>query len=123
MENTGSSLFNRLGGATAIAAATKLMYEKVLADPSLAPFFAGTDMDRLRAAQASFLTMAFDGPAGYSGPGLRAAHAGLGITDAEFNSVIVHLGASLAELGVSGSVIADVEQVARSVRGNVVSRR
>lgn len=100
-----------------------MMYDKVLADPSLAPFFTGTDMERLRAAQAAFLAMAFDGPADYSGPGLRTAHAGLGITDAEFNAVIVHLGASLAELGVSGSVIADVEQVAQSVRGDVVSRR
>jgi hemoglobin len=123
METTESSLFDRLGGSAAIEAATKLMYDKVLADPSLSPFFAGTDMEQLRAAQATFLAMAFDGPVQYSGPGLRNAHAGLGITDTEFDAVIGYLSASLAELGVSGSVIADVEQVAQSVRGDVVSRR
>jgi len=122
MEATGSSLFDRLGGSPAIEAATKLMYDKVLADPSLSPFFANTDMDRLRATQAAFLAMAFDGPAEYSGSGLRNAHAGLGITDAEFDAVIMHLSASLAELGVGSSEIADVAQVAQSVRGDVVSR-
>ena len=40
-----SSLFERLGGEAAIDAAVDVFYEKVLADPSLAPFFDGVDMD------------------------------------------------------------------------------
>ena len=55
------SLYERLGGKTAIAAAVEEFYVRVLADPELRPFFAKTNMKWLKTRQAQFLTQALGG--------------------------------------------------------------
>lgn len=120
---TQMSLFERLGGAPAIQAASEVFYRKVLADPLLAPYFDGVDMDHQVAKQAAFLTMALGGPNHYTGRDLRTAHAGLtGIGDEHVDRVITHLAQTLSELGVSGSEIAEAGAVAASVRDDVLNR-
>ena len=81
-------------------AAVSLFYEKVLADPELAPFFEGMDMPELIHKQVAFMTMAFDGPHDYTGRDLATAHAPLvkrGLTDKHFDRVAVCLKDSLHE--------------------------
>ena len=120
---TEASLFDRLGGAPAIQAATEVFYRKVLTDPLLTPYFDGVDMDRQIAKQAAFLTMALGGPSNYTGRDLRTAHAGLaGIGDDHVDRVIGHLADTLRELGVSDPDIAAAGEVAASVRADVLNR-
>jgi len=120
---TEPSLFDRLGGHPAIAAATELFYRKVLADPLLSPYFDDVDMDHQIAKQAAFLTMVLDGPNHYSGRDLRSAHAGLpGLTDEHVDRVISHLALTLRELGVADGDIAAAGAVAASVRDDVLNR-
>ena len=122
---SGESLFDRLGGTTAVDAAVDLFYGKVLADPLLAGFFTGTDMVRQKAMQRAFLTVAFGGPNSYSGRSLRAAHtkaAAGGLNDRHFDAVVGHLGATLTELGVAPGLIAQAAAVAESVRADVLCR-
>ena len=120
---TQTSLFDRLGGAPAVQAATEVFYRKVLADPVLASYFDDVDMDRQIAKQAAFLTMALGGPNNYSGRDLRAAHAGLaGLSDEHVDRVIMHLAETLRELGVGNSDIAEAGAVAASVRDDVLNR-
>lgn len=120
---TQTSLYDRLGGAPAIFAATEIFYRKVLADPELAPYFDGVDMDRQAAKQAAFLTMALGGPNSYTGRDLRAAHAPLGeLTDHHVDLVIEYLAETLNELGVPDSDIAAVGAVAESVRDDILNR-
>ena len=117
------SLFERLGGAPAIQAASEVFYRKVLADPLLAPYFDGVDMDRQVAKQAAFLTMALGGPSHYTGRDLRTAHAGLaGIGDEHVDRVIAHLADTLGELGAGRNEIAEAGAVAASVRDDVLNR-
>jgi hemoglobin len=117
------SLYDRLGGAPAIRAATELFYRKVLGDPLLSGYFDNVDMDRQVAKQAAFLTMALGGPNEYSGRDLRSAHAGLpGLGDQHVDRVIWHLAQTLRELGVAESDIAAVGAVAESVRGDILNR-
>src|SRR5688572_5856528 len=71
------SLYERLGGESAIMEAVDLFYDKVLADPLTAPFFAGFDMDGQTKKQVAFMTVAFGGPNEYRGRNLRSAHAKL----------------------------------------------
>ena len=49
------SLFEEIGDAATLRTAVNLFYRRVLADPGLAPWFAGVDMRRLRAHQLAFL--------------------------------------------------------------------
>lgn len=116
-------LYDRLGGQPAINAATEIFYRKVLADPALAPYFDGVDMERQVAKQAAFLTMALGGPNHYTGRDLRAAHAHLpGLTDEHVDRVIGHLAQTLRELGVAEPDVTAVGAVATSVRDEVLGR-
>ena len=120
---TQTSLYDRVGGAAAVAAATELFYRKVLADPLLAGYFDDVDMDRQIAKQAAFLTMAFGGPSAYTGRDLRSAHGGLaGIGDEHVDRVIAHLAQTMRELGISEADIAVTGAIANSARDDVLNR-
>ena len=68
------SLYERIGGEAAIDAAVEVFYQKVLADPELAPFFTKTDMAAQIAKQREFITYVFGGKTSYSGRDLRDSH-------------------------------------------------
>jgi len=120
-----ASLYDRLGGEPAVAAAVEIFYRKVLGDDRISHFFDDTDMDRQIAKQKAFLTMAFGGPNHYSGKDMREGHAHLvvrGLDDSHVDAVIELLGGTLAELGVGQADIAEVAAIANSVRGAVLGR-
>jgi methyl-accepting chemotaxis protein len=102
------SLYERLGGKTAITAAVEEFYRRVLADPELRPFFAKTNMKWLKTRQAQFLTQALGGPALYRGQDMKAAHAHLAIEARHFERVAGHLVGTLRSLGVSQPLIDEV---------------
>ena len=116
------TLYERLGGGPAVAAAVDEFYRRVLADPQLAPFFVGTDMRRQKAHQAAFLAQALRGPGRYTGRSMREAHAGMGITDDHFNRVAGHLAATLSALGVGELLIAEVIGNVAPLRSEIVQR-
>lgn len=120
-----SSLYERLGGEAAVEAAVVLFYEKVMADPTLAHYFDGLDMDAQIEKQIAFMTMAFGGPSRYTGRDLRTAHARLvkqGMGDAAFDSVATHLGSTLADMGVSRELASEVLGIVGGTRKDVLSR-
>jgi len=120
-----ASVYEQLGGAPAIQAATEIFYRKVLQDETLAPYFDGIDMDAQIAKQASFLTMVTGGPNSYTGRDMRSAHAKLvarGVGDRHFDLVVQYLGETLSELGVPGELIKVVADTAESVRNDVLNR-
>jgi hemoglobin len=119
------SLFNQLGGAAAINAATDLFYEKVLADDRINHFFDGVDMKKQKVKQKTFLTLAFGGPNKYKGKSLEEGHAHLvqqGLNDSHFDAVMENLGATLTELGVPAELIGEAATIAESVRGDVLGK-
>ncbi len=119
------TLFDQLGGAAAVDAAVDIFYRKVLVDDRVSHFFDSVDMDRQRAKQKAFLTMAFGGPNSYAGKDLRAGHAHLvkmGLDDSHVDAVIELLGETLKELNVPEPLISQVAAIAASVRNDVLSR-
>lgn len=120
-----STLYDRLGGATALDAAVDIFYRKVLSDDRINRFFEDVDMDRQAAKQKAFLTMVTGGPAHYTGQEMRVGHAHLvakGLNDAHVDAVIENLAATLKELGVPDADIAEVGRIANSVRDDVLNR-
>jgi len=117
-----SSLYERLGGEAAVDAAVDIFYRKVLVDPRICHFFDTVDMDRQRAKQKSFLTVAFGGPNQYSGKDMRSAHAHMKLTDEHFDAVVENLGTTLKELNVPDHYIAEVARIATSVKDEVLNR-
>lgn len=120
-----TTLYDRLGGQAAVEAAVEVFYRKVLTDERISHFFDDVDMDRQIAKQKGFLTMAFGGPAQYSGKDMRAGHAHLverGLNDSHVDAVIELLGESLRELGVADDLIQEVAAIAESARDDVLNR-
>ncbi len=117
-----TTLFERIGGADAVDAAVDIFYEKVLADTRINSFFENLDMVAQANKQKNFLTMVFGGPNNYSGLDMRQGHAHLGITEEHFDAVVENLAATLKELGVADSDIAEVAKIAESTRDDVLNR-
>ena len=117
------SVYDELGGAAPVKAAVTVFYDRVLADPSLAHWFEGIDMSRLKAHQRAFLAAALGGPDLFSGRDLVGAHAGLAITDAAFDSIVEHLIVSLHDLGVADDVVAAIRTRLEPLRDDVVARQ
>lgn len=117
-----TSLYDRLGGEAAVDAAVDVFYRRVLSDPRICHFFDTVDMDRQRAKQKSFLTVAFGGPNSYSGKDMRAAHSHLALTEEHFNAVMENLGGTLQDLNVPAELIAEAAAIANSVKNEVLNR-
>jgi hemoglobin len=115
------SLFEQIGGEPAVNAAVDRFYERVLADPMLAPFFKHVSMQRLKAHQFTFLSQALGGPQQYSGASMSTAHAGLRIEHRHFQAVSVHLVETLRELGVSESIIGEVAAAVTPLANQIVN--
>ena len=115
------SIYESIGGGPAVGAAVDDFYARVLADPQLAPFFTGVDLQHLKAHQRAFIAAAIGGSEIYQGRDMAAAHAGLAITDADFDAVVAHLVDTLAGLGVPEETIGQIGGALAPLRGDIVT--
>ncbi len=125
LPTANSTLFDQLGGQAAVEAAVDNFYRKVLKDDRVSHFFDAVDMDRQRAKQKAFLTMAFGGPHNYSGKDMRTGHAHLvarGLNDSHVDAIIELLGGTLRDMGVQEALIQQVAAIAESTRNDVLNR-
>ena len=117
------SLFERIGGESAVQATVIKMYSKILDDEALAPFFEDIDVEKLRLSQSAFVTYAFGGPNHYTGKGLRHAHAGAvanGMNSMHFDLVATHLQSAMEELNVPADLIAEALAIVGSTRADIL---
>jgi hemoglobin len=121
MTNT-PTLFERLGGSVSIDVAVDQLYDRLLDDPEVAPFFDGVPMGRQRAHQKAFLAMALGGPAAYHGRGLDEAHAALAIDDHNVDLVAGHLISVLLGLGVAPELVDEVVAAVDGLRPTVLGQ-
>ena len=115
------SIYSEIGGRPAVDAAVSDFYQRVLADPSLSPYFEGVDLDRLKRHQRAFIGVALGGPVAYSGRTMADAHAGLDITSEAFDRVVEHLAATLTSLGVPDATIGDIAGALLPLKGDIVT--
>jgi hemoglobin len=117
------SIYDSIGGAPAVRAAVDDFYARVLADPQLAPFFADVNLQHLKAHQRAFIAAAIGGSEIYEGRDMAAAHAGLAITDADFDAVVAHLVDTLSGLGVPEQTIGQIGGALAPLRSEIVATR
>jgi hemoglobin len=85
------SLYDRLGGQGAITAVVDDFTANVAADNRINKFFAKTDIPRFKKLLADQICAGTGGPCTYTGRDMKSAHAGMGITDAQFNALVEDL--------------------------------
>jgi hemoglobin len=94
------SIYEQIGGHEPLTTVVDDFYIRVLADPQLAPFFAGANLSRLKGKQVEFFAAALGGPDYYSGQSMSDAHRGRNIAQHHFDLVAKHLTDSLLTAGV-----------------------
>jgi hemoglobin len=113
-------LFEELGGAEVVAGIVNQMYDAVTRDEELAPFFAQTDMQRLRKMQYEFIASALGGPVHYSGAELQGIHAGRGITPHHFSRFVGHLIDAMEDHGASKAQVDQMLGMVAMYRDRIV---
>ena len=110
------TLYQRVGGYDAVAGATDDALTRLLNDPVVKAYLdhLGTDNTRkLRQHFLDYLVEAAGGPAYYIGRDMRTTHAGMGITDAQWQAFVGDIRATLEHLHVpeqeSGEFLALLE--------------
>ena len=97
------SLYIRLGGYDAVAAVTDDFLGRLTTDAQMKRFFVGASADsqkKIRQHIVDFLCAATGGPCLYIGRDMKTAHAGLGITESDWNVTVKHLVATLDKFKV-----------------------
>ena len=117
-----SSIYEIIGGQAALEPVVDDFYDRVLADPELRGFFAGSSMTRLKGRQVEFFAAALGGPLRYEGLGMREVHAGRGISQADFDRVAFHLTGALAAAGVPAETIGQIAAAITPLADDIVSR-
>jgi hemoglobin len=94
------SLFDRLGGKPAITAVVDDFVANVAADARINQRFSTANIPRLKAMLVDQICEATGGPCKYTGRDMKSVHAGMRITDAEFNALVEDLVKSLDKFKV-----------------------
>jgi hemoglobin len=116
-----TTIFAALGGPDRLAAAVDRLYDRLVADPVVAPYFDRVALPRLKAHLRTFLAAALGGPHLYRGRDMRVAHAQLGVTAEAWNRTVDHLAGVLADLGVDSALAGDVLALLAPLRDQIVS--
>jgi len=122
------SLYERLGGMEAIAAVVEDFRDRVAKDDRINQKFARTDLARLRKMLIDQVCEAAGGPCTYTGRSMKDAHAGMKVTNGEFDALVQDLVTALSHfkvgkkeqdeiLGVLGPLKTDIVEVASTQVG------
>jgi hemoglobin len=117
------SLYDRLGGYDAIAAATNDLMARLFGDPQLGVYWKGKGDDgKQRDIQliVTYMVAAAGGPAHYGGRDMKLTHAGLGITEGEWQTFMRHSAATLERFAVPEREAQEVLAFFGSLKGDVV---
>lgn len=120
------SIFEKLGGESAVRTAVDIFYGKILTDERVKHFFADVDMSQQKMHMERFMKYAFGESPNYSGKGLRNTHKRLvekmGLSDEHFDAVLENLGTTLKDIGVDDALIAESAQVVESTRSDILNK-
>lgn len=124
-EAAGPSLYERLGagdGITKIVSDTVALHHE---NPAIGHYFADVDDEQLITHVAAFFAAGTGGPANYEGRDMTSAHAGMNMSEADFDSavadVMTALGASNIDDASKAEVAAILESLRPAVMGTVTS--
>ena len=94
------SLYDRLGGKAAITAVIDEFVAKVAADNRINGRFATTDIPKLKRHLVDQVCAASGGSCVYTGRDMKTTHAGMRLTNADFNALVQNLVAALDKFKV-----------------------
>lgn len=122
------SLYERIGGASALKVVVDDFVATAAPDPKV-DFTRGgkwiasdAAVFTLKKHLVDFMAQALGGPKAYTGRSMKAAHAGMGITQAQFDAIAGHLKAALVKNKVAPADIEAIMKVAASTAPDIVEK-
>jgi hemoglobin len=122
MATQEKSLYDRLGGKPAITAVVDDFVQRVAADRRINRFFANTDIPSFKAKLVDQICEASGGPCKYTGKDMKTTHAGMGVTDADFNALVEDLVATLDKFKVPEKEKGELLGVLGPMRKDIVTK-
>lgn len=122
----GANLYKRLGGFDAIAAVVDDFVPRLVTDPQLGRFFVGHGNEtkgRIRQMAVELVCQATGGPCIYVGRPMKAAHAGLGITEADWQATVKHLVATLDKFKVPQKEKDELLGIVSGLKADIVEKK
>jgi hemoglobin len=119
---TGSQvpLYDRLGGASGVAAIADTLIDRVSADPLLGRSFKDSKLERIKKLLAEQICDLSGGPCRYSGDSMKEVHAGHHISEADFFGMVADLRAVLKERHVSQGAANELLRLLAPIKRDVV---
>ena len=108
-----ASLYEKYGGFATVSRIVMRLYDMILDDDDLGPFFDDTEMPKLIDHQTKFIASLMGGPASFSDAHLTGAHRGLEIVDVHFDRLKELVAETVSEFGVdpddAAAILAEIE--------------
>jgi hemoglobin len=123
MSNGTQTLYERLGGYSAIAAVANDLLPRLRSDPQLGRFWAHRGEDgimREKQLLIDFLCASAGGPMYYRGRDMALTHRGMRISDGDWNVFLGHAAATLAKFQVPEAEQRDVIAFVLSLKNECV---
>jgi len=116
------TIYEKYGGFSTISKIVMDLYDRLLDDDDVGPFFDNVEMSRIIDHQTKFVSSLIGGPASYTDAQIQKMHAHLVIGPSHFETLKELLAATLADHGLSpedvDSVVGEFEK-----RRNLVTDR
>ena len=116
------SLYDRLGGKTAITAVVDDFVARVAADNRINGKFANANIPRLKMMLVDQICQASGGPCTYTGRDMKRTHAGMGITSTEFDALVGDLVATLNKFKVPAQEKNELLGALGPMKGDIVEK-
>jgi hemoglobin len=121
------TLYERLGGKKSITAVVDEFVGRVAADSRINSFFKATAADPKRLASfkkklVDQICQAGGGPCKYTGKDMKSAHAGMGISGADFNALVEDLVGALDKFKVGDKEKNELLGVLGPMKSDIVEK-
>lgn len=119
------ALYKRLGGYDAIAAVSDDFLGRLASDKQMSRFFIGVSADSLRKLRQHVVDQLCEGAGGpcyYFSRTMKTVHAGLGITEADWQVTIKHLIGTLEKFKVPDAERSEVLKMFSSLKSDIVEK-
>jgi hemoglobin len=116
------TLYHRMGGLPTIRMTVDDFVLRVRADPRVSRFFEGSNIPLVKEHLTQLFCEVSGGPCTYLGADMKTAHAGMGLSDADFNAVAEDLGASLDAAKVAERERKELLSILAKMRRDIVEK-
>ena len=121
-----ATLYERLGGYNGISAVVDSLFERLINDPRFTKYFGSNSSEdsrkRLRQLQKLMVCQATGGPCFYLGRDMKTVHKGMGIDEADWQALVVHLKGVLTSFKVPDLDQKAVLEILNSSKKDIVEK-